>query len=133
LSGNAERWRSLRDQIGYVRWPVRQASYGEDVALLSGQFDEAWAEGAAMSMDDAVAYTARGRGERKRPSSGWASLTPTEIEVVKLAAQGLSNPQIAEKLFISRHTVKVHVSHVFAKLGLTSRAELASEATRRGL
>jgi DNA-binding NarL/FixJ family response regulator len=44
-----------------------------------------------------------------------------------------NNPQIAEKLFTSRHTVKVHVSHVFAKLGIASRAELASEATRRGL
>jgi DNA-binding CsgD family transcriptional regulator len=86
-----------------------------------------------MLMDEVVAYAARGRGERKRPSSGWASLTPTEIEVVKLAAQGLSNPQIAEKLFISKHTAKVHISHVFTKLGISSRAELASEATRRGL
>jgi predicted ATPase/DNA-binding CsgD family transcriptional regulator len=124
---------ALRDLMGYAHWPLRQASYDEDVALLSGQFDEAWAEGAAMSMDEAIAYAARGRGERKRPSSGWASLTPMETEVVKLAAQGLSNPQIAEKLFISRHTVKVHVSHVFGKLGISSRAELASEATRRGL
>jgi predicted ATPase/DNA-binding CsgD family transcriptional regulator len=124
---------SLRDLLGCVRWPVRQIRYDADVALLSGDVDEAWAEGATMSMEDAVAYGARGRGERKRPSSGWASLTPTEIEVVKLAAQGLSNPQIAEKLFISKHTAKVHVSHVFAKLGISSRAELASEATRRGL
>jgi predicted ATPase/class 3 adenylate cyclase/DNA-binding CsgD family transcriptional regulator len=124
---------SLRDQIGCVRWPVRRLRYDADVALLSGDVDAAWTEGAAMSIEEAVTYAARGRGERKRPSSGWASLTPTEIEVVKLAAQGLSNPQIAEKLFISRHTVKVHVSHVFAKLGIASRAELASEATRRGL
>jgi predicted ATPase/class 3 adenylate cyclase/DNA-binding CsgD family transcriptional regulator len=124
---------TLRDQIGYVRWPVRQVRYDEDVALLSGDFVEAWAEGAAMSIEDVVAYTARGRGERKRPLSGWASLTPTEIEVAKLTAQGLSNPQIAEKLFISRHTVKVHVSHIFAKLGISGRAELASEATRRGV
>jgi DNA-binding CsgD family transcriptional regulator len=86
-----------------------------------------------MTLDEAVSYAERGRGERRRPPAGWDSLTPTEIDVVRLAAQGLSNPQIAERLFISRHTAKVHLSHVFAKLGLSSRAELAAEATRRGL
>ena len=73
------------------------------------------------------------KGERKRPSSGWASLTPTEVEVIRLLAQGLTNPQIGERLFIGRATVKTHVAHVFAKLGVTTRAELAAEATRRGL
>jgi DNA-binding CsgD family transcriptional regulator len=84
-----------------------------------------------MSLDEAVSYAERGRGERKRPSAGWESLTPAEVDVVRLAAQGLTNPQIAERLFISRHTVKVHLSHVFAKLGMATRAELAAEATRR--
>ncbi len=67
------------------------------------------------------------------PSSGWASLTPTELEVVKLTAQGLGDPEIGERLFIGRPTVKTHLAHTFTKLGVTSRAELASEATRRGL
>jgi DNA-binding CsgD family transcriptional regulator len=73
----------------------------------------------------------RGRGERKRPSTGWASLTPSELQVVLLVAEGLSNPQIGERLFISKRTVQTHLKHVFAKLSLTSRAELASEVTRR--
>jgi DNA-binding CsgD family transcriptional regulator len=73
----------------------------------------------------------RARGERKRPSAGWASLTPTERRVVELVAEGLTNPQIAEQMFIARGTVKVHVSHIFAKLGLSNRAELAALATRR--
>jgi DNA-binding NarL/FixJ family response regulator len=50
-----------------------------------------------------------------------------------LAAKGLTNPQIAEQLFVERSTVKSHLSSIFAKLGVTTRAELAALATRRGL
>ena len=65
------------------------------------------------------------------PSSGWASLTPTELRAVALVTQGLTNPQIAERMFIARGTAKVHVGHIFEKLGVTSRSQLASEATAR--
>jgi DNA-binding CsgD family transcriptional regulator len=75
----------------------------------------------------------RARGERRRPSFGWDSLTPTELEVVRLAAAGLTNPAIGERLFISRGTVKTHLQHLFAKLGVHTRAELAAAAIRRGL
>ena len=75
----------------------------------------------------------RARGERKRPSSGWDSLTPTELRIVTLVAAGLTNPQIAERASIARGTVKVHLSHIFAKLSVTTRAELATQATKRGL
>ncbi len=78
-----------------------------------------------------MAYAARGRGERKRPSTGWASLTPSELQVVRLVAEGLSNPKIGERLFVSKRTVQTHLKHVFAKVGVTSRSELASQATRR--
>jgi DNA-binding CsgD family transcriptional regulator len=73
------------------------------------------------------------RGPRKRPKSGWDSLTATELTVVRLVAEGLSNPEIAERMFISRGTVHTHVSHILAKLGLGSRVGLAAEASRRGL
>ena len=74
----------------------------------------------------------RGRqGPRGRPRHGWEALTDTERAVVALVAEGLSNPQIGERLFLSRHTVHTHVSHIFAKLGLNSRVELAREALRR--
>lgn len=63
-------------------------------------------------------------GSASAPRSGWASLTPTELEVVKLVAKGLTNPEIAERLFITRNTVRAHLQHVFAKLGVKTRAEL---------
>jgi DNA-binding CsgD family transcriptional regulator len=66
-----------------------------------------------------------------RPTTGWASLTPTERTVAELAASGLTNPQIARSLFVSRHTVHTHVAHVLAKLQLSSRVELAAEVAIR--
>jgi DNA-binding CsgD family transcriptional regulator len=129
---------TLRATIGFARYPVAEAAYNDawasaQKALGTEAFDAAAAEGAALTLDDTVAYATRARGERKRPSSGWASLTPTELEVVRLAAEGLTNPEIGARMFITRGTVKVHLSHIFAKLGVSTRAELASEATLRGL
>jgi DNA-binding NarL/FixJ family response regulator len=71
------------------------------------------------------------RGARQRPQLGWESLTPTEHRVVDLVVEGLSNPQIGERLFVSRRTVQTHLAHVFTKLGISSRTQLAAEATRR--
>lgn len=70
------------------------------------------------------------RGARSRAADGWDALTPSERRVAELAAEGLSNPQIAERLVISRHTVATHVSHALAKLGLRSRFELAAARPR---
>jgi DNA-binding CsgD family transcriptional regulator/tetratricopeptide (TPR) repeat protein len=70
------------------------------------------------------------RGPRGRPSSGWDALTDTELTVVRLVSERLTNPEIAARLFISRRTVQTHVSHAFTKLGVSSRRELAAEAAR---
>ena len=94
----------------------------------TSDFDSAWAEGAALSSDEAIAYAQRGRGQRKRPASGWASLTPTERDVVRLVSEGLANSDIAARLFVSPRTVQTHLTHVYTKLGLTSRVQLAQEA-----
>ena len=93
-------------------------------------FDAGWAEGAALSIEEAIAYAQRGRGERKRPASGWESLTPTERDVVRLVAEGLGNKDIGARLFISPRTVQTHLTHVYAKLGLESRMQLVQEAAR---
>ncbi|MEA2234689.1 MAG: hypothetical protein QOD83_4505 [Solirubrobacteraceae bacterium] len=73
------------------------------------------------------------RGSRGRPRIGWESLTSTELRVVALVARGLTNAEVAHRLYVSRHTVETHLSHVFAKLGLASRVELAVQSARRDL
>jgi DNA-binding CsgD family transcriptional regulator len=99
-------------------------------ALGDSEFDVGWAEGAALSTEEAIAYAQGGRRERKRPTSGWASLTPTERDVVRLVSEGLANNDIATRLFVSPRTVQTHLTHVYAKLGLTSRVQLGQEAAR---
>jgi DNA-binding CsgD family transcriptional regulator len=123
-----------REVMGTVpsRWGVDVA---EEIATLRAEmdgdaFEKAWQEGAALDLADAVAYAQRGRGERKRPSHGWAALTPTEEQVAGLVAEGLSNPDIAERLFISRRTVASHLTHVFAKLNIRTRSELTAAVLR---
>lgn len=71
------------------------------------------------------------RGSRRRPAFGWESLTRTESRVVELVAEGMTNRAIGERLFISPRTVETHVAHLFAKLALSSRTELAVEAIKR--
>jgi DNA-binding CsgD family transcriptional regulator len=125
----------IRQRMGTVRFKVWDAGYEASVAALRDamgeqDFDAAWAEGAALSVEEAIAYTQRGRGQRKRPTSGWASLTPTERDVVRLVSEGLANNDIATRLFVSPRTVQTHLTHVYTKLGLTSRVQLVQEANR---
>lgn len=70
------------------------------------------------------------RRPRRAAQGGWTSLTPAERRVGDMVAAGRSNPDIANALGISAHTVKTHVTHMFAKLGVSSRAEMASLITR---
>ena len=126
---------AMRGRTGEARFKVYDAAFESAVGVLRGalgddQFDAAWAEGAALSTEEAIAYAQRGRGERKRPSSGWASLTPMERDVVRLVSDGLGNKDIAARLFVSHRTVQTHLTHVYTKLGLTSRVQLAQEAAR---
>ncbi len=126
---------AMRQRTGEVRFQIYQADYDASVAALrtamgEGDFESAWAEGAALSTEEAITYAQRGRGERKRPTRGWASLTPTELDVVRLASEGLSNKDIGTRLFVSPRTIQSHLTHVYTKLGLTSRMQLAREVAR---
>ena len=60
----------------------------------------------------------------QRPARGWAAMTDSELAVARLVAQGLPNREVAERLFVSQHTVSGHLRHVFAKLDINSRVEL---------
>jgi predicted ATPase/class 3 adenylate cyclase/DNA-binding CsgD family transcriptional regulator len=128
---------ALRTECGCrLRTPTQHRAYDETMATVRTRlepdaFDAAWNQGAAMAWEEACDYAARGRGTRRRPSAGWAALSPMEAKVVALVADGLTNPQVGERLFISKHTVDSHLRHVFAKLGVSSRAELAAQAARR--
>lgn len=68
-----------------------------------------------------------------RPRAGWESLSSAELRVVRLVAQGLTNRQVAERLYLSTYTVGTHLKHVFDKNGLTSRVELTRLAVERRL
>lgn len=126
---------SERDRTGYVRFQIHDAAHDAAVAALrdtlgENEFHQARAEGEAMSINEAIAYARRGRGERKRPATGWESLTPAEINVARLVSEGLPNKDIAARLFVSARTVQAHLGHVYSKLGLSSRVQLAQEASR---
>ena len=130
LLGAADRCRRER---GPVPWPAHHAeiqTLTRELRDVMGQedFDRAFAEGEALTDDEALAWARRGWGPRRRPAAGWESLTPAELDVVRHAAAGLTNPEIGEKLFIARATVKAHLSHIYAKLGVSNRTELAALA-----
>jgi DNA-binding CsgD family transcriptional regulator len=125
----------LRGRMGLVRLKIYDAAFEASVAELRDRLDEnafnaAWAEGEELSLEDAIAYAQRGRGERRRPASGWASLTPAERDVARLACEGLANKEIAARLFVSPRTVQAHLSHIYAKLDIASRVQLVQEAAR---
>lgn len=121
---------ALRSAKGFV--PPAAAEKARDAEVVSirealgdEQFEAAWSEGASLAVSDAVAYLSKGRGTRsERPGIGWGALTPAELEVATLAAHGLTNAEIAEKLFVSGNTVKTHMARVFGKLHVSSRREL---------
>jgi predicted ATPase/DNA-binding CsgD family transcriptional regulator len=124
-----------RAEMGYPRPPVDQPEHEALVAALREElgreaFERLWGEGDARPLDDAAALLTRGRGPRNRPQSGWESLTPTELEVAGLVSEGLSNPEIAGRLYVSRSTVKAHLARIYAKVAVANRTELATLASR---
>jgi ATP/maltotriose-dependent transcriptional regulator MalT len=126
---------AMRQRMGAVRFKIYHNDCDASVTALQDAMDDkdfnaAWAEGAALSTEEALAYAQRGRGERKRPVSGWASLTPAERDVARLICEGLANKEIASRLFVSPCTVQAHLSHIYAKLGIASRVQLVQEAAR---
>ncbi|HEX6021301.1 MAG TPA: helix-turn-helix transcriptional regulator, partial [Solirubrobacter sp.] len=127
LLAAAERARADTGVVRIIPEPAHWAAL--DARLrdeLGPAYETAAAQGAALTIEDALAWARRARGPRKRPAAGWDSLTPTEAKVAELVAEGLTNHEIGERMFISRDTVKTHLAHAFAKLGVHSRAELAA-------
>ncbi|GAA3410189.1 helix-turn-helix transcriptional regulator [Streptosporangium vulgare] len=126
---------SLRDRLGLSRPPAVAPQHEADLAgvraaLGAGGFAALWEEGAGLDVGQAVTYAGRGRGPRGQ-GVGWAALTRAERQVALLASGGLTNREIGAKLFVSPRTVQAQLSSVFAKLGLSSRRDLAREYDSR--
>jgi DNA-binding CsgD family transcriptional regulator len=92
--------------------------------------DDDLARWPGVRRDRALGLARRLEGSSTRPDG---ELTGREREVAALLADGLTNGQLAERLFISPKTAAVHVSNILAKLGLSSRAEIAAWAVRHGI
>jgi non-specific serine/threonine protein kinase len=110
-------------------------------ALAPEVFERAWAEGRALSLDDAIAETpailatvsAAPTLPAAAESDAPQGLTRRELEVLRLLAQGLSDREIAARLFISHHTVMRHVASILGKLEVSSRTAAATWAVRHSL
>lgn len=129
----------LASQAAAVQASKGQASKGQAIAHLSEAMEGYGRAGAATDMAR-VRRRLRGLGVRRRywevsadrPVTGWESLTDAERAISELAAQGLNNRQIGDRLYISRHTVAFHLRQVFRKLQITSRVELTRVVMERG-
>ena len=103
------------------------AARAEVRASLGDQaFDKALAEGRTMTVEDLLAIPhppadARARAQPAPTSIPYEPLTARELEVLRLLAQDFSNPQIAERLVVSRRTVEAHLRSIYDKLGVRSR------------
>jgi DNA-binding CsgD family transcriptional regulator len=147
-AGDADAAAHLRDALtGFARadlpWELARSRLALSGALTTVSPEVALAEARAAlgsferlrasRQVDAAAAQLRALGVRTTTSlrSG-GLLTPREQQVLELLGSGLSNPEISDRLFISRKTVEHHVANILAKLGLRSRAEAAAHAARRG-
>lgn len=128
---------ALEENAGIWAFPPIRDRHERWLAAARGAVDPeagdaAWAEGRDLPLDDAVAYALE-------PATAVAMngpvdpLTAREREVLQLIAQGRSNREIAQALFVTEHTVKYHVTSLFNRLDVTSRAEAVARAAAMGL
>jgi len=111
----------MQHRVGVVG--IRSAHFGPAGIFEPRPFKAFDEQGSTGWADEVRAELERVGGRRPRRDS---ALTPAERRVVDLAANGASNKEIARALFVSVHTVETHLTHSYAKLGVRSRAQLAS-------
>jgi DNA-binding CsgD family transcriptional regulator len=127
LSADMAAWPfyQARLQLAYGTWLRRRRRAVESRALLRAARDSFDALG-AMPWGERARQELRASGEtsRQRAVDAWDQLSPQELRIAQMAAQGLSNREIGERLFLSHRTVGFHLYRIFPKLGITSRSEL---------
>jgi DNA-binding NarL/FixJ family response regulator len=108
--------------VGLPR-PLRVSESRAPLRAARDAFDElgapGWSERARQEL------RAAGETSRRRRPEAWSDLSPQELQIATLAAAGLSNRDIGERLYISHRTVASHLYRIFPKLGVASRAQLA--------
>jgi DNA-binding CsgD family transcriptional regulator len=127
LGPAAERWPFLRGRLllAYGGWLRRQRRPSDARAPLREARDIFDALGASPWSDRArEELRASGEASRRRTERTWERLTPQELHVAQLAAEGLSNKEIGARLYLSHRTVGYHLRRIFSKTGITSRSEL---------
>lgn len=127
LNADATRWPFQRARLllAYGAWLRRQRRVSESRTLLRAARDAfdalgvvPWAERARLEL------RAAGEVSRRRTAEAWDQLSPQEIQIAQMAAHGLSNREIGEKLYLSHRTIGAHLYRIFPKLGVTSRGQL---------
>ena len=129
LALDLARWpfQRARIQLGYGQWLRRQRQIAESRAVLRAARDTFDALGCAPWGDQARReLRASGERSRRRVPEARDQLTAQELQIAQLAAQGLSNREIGQRLFLSHRTIGTHLYKVFPKLGITSRTELGA-------
>jgi DNA-binding CsgD family transcriptional regulator len=118
-------WESTWARLDLATCLVRSTRYGEALRVLDQVNEVATRLGSTPILEraDELGRLARARGGELEP---WHPLTAREFEVAKLIAQGLTNAEIGEEIFVSPKTVSAHVEHMLAKLGVSRRAEIAA-------
>ena len=114
-----------RSQLAYGTWLRRQRRMTQSRAPLREAAETFEALGLLRYAERARReLRASGETVRRRDPGAWAQLSPQELQIAQLAAEGLSNRQIGEQLYLSHRTVESHLYRLFPKLGVTSRAQL---------
>lgn len=138
LFGAAE---ALREAISYWAEPPDRPEYESAVRMIrdsvpEDDFAASWVKGRAMPFDLALEHAFAGErvaSGQALPSPPLSQLTKREDEVAALVAEGLTNREIAKRLFVSEETAATHVKHILRKLDLRSRAQIATWAVERRL
>ena len=123
-----------RIQLGYGQWLRRQRRVAESRASLRAARDtfdalgcQRWSEHARREL------RASGERSRRRVPEARDQLTAQELQIAQLAAEGLSNREISQRLYLSHRTISTHLYRVFPKLGITSRGELSTALAPRSV
>jgi DNA-binding CsgD family transcriptional regulator len=122
-----------RLQLEYGRWLRRQRRAADSRAPLRAA-EDVFAALRARPWAEQTQRELRASGERtqRRTAETRDGLTPQEAQIARLAAEGMTNREIGEYLYLSHRTVASHLYRVFPKLGITTRAQLSTALTGRG-